>query len=121
MAKPFGIDLRVRVIAAYDRGMKLPEVAETFQVSERWIHKLLKQRRESGSLDIRRGQRGPKPKLAAHTERLKELVCRQPDATLEELHEKLGVPVCLTTIWNALQDLGLSFKKSAVRRRATPA
>ena len=121
MAKTLGIDLRMRVMAAYDRGMHLVELTNLFQVSERWIHKLLKQRRETGSLEPLRGKRGPKPKLAPYLARLQERVRQQPDATLEELQQYLGAPVCRTTLWNALRDLKLSFKKSAARRRTTPA
>jgi transposase len=43
---------------------------------------------------------------------LRELVARQPDATLAELRDALGVHVALSAIWHALKELKLSFKKS---------
>ena len=58
------------------------------------------QRAETGDIAPLRGKTGPKPKLAEHTDQLLKLVEEQPDATLEELRERLGVSVCLTTVWS---------------------
>jgi transposase len=49
--------------------------------------------------------------------RLAELVREQPDATLAELRDKLGIQCSLSAIWRGLRQLGLSFKK----RPSTPA
>jgi transposase len=51
-------------------------------------------------------------------ERLRRLVERQPDATIPELHERLGKDRCgESAVGMALRRLGLSFKK---RRSAPP-
>ena len=49
--KPYSKDLRLRVLAAVDRGMARKEVAETFGVSEPTIRRYLKLRRETGGVD----------------------------------------------------------------------
>jgi transposase len=42
---PYSMDLRARVLDAYDRGEgSQEELARIFQVSSRWIQKLLAQR-----------------------------------------------------------------------------
>ncbi|NIA06404.1 MAG: hypothetical protein GWP14_02000 [Actinobacteria bacterium] len=119
MAKAYSTDLRLRVLADYDNGVRLVNLADRYRVSERWLYKLLRQRKETRCIEPRRGRTGPKPKLAAHENRLRELIDAVPDATLEELKQKLGLGVSITTLWRALRDLGVTLKKSAPRGRAS--
>ena len=108
----YSIDLRERVLADFDAGMGNEAVARKYRVSSRWVYKLRRQRSETGEIAPRRGKTGPKPKLAAHIEQLAQLVEEQPDATLNELRQMLGVPVSLTTLWTTLKKLGVTLKKS---------
>lgn len=48
MAKPYPQELRDRVLAAYDRGMKTRQIATVFQVSPAWTRRLKQRRRETG-------------------------------------------------------------------------
>ena len=113
----YGIDLRRRVLKACDGGMKLAEVAAKYEVSQSFVEKLLHRRRTTGEIGPKEYKRGPKEKLKAHEDRLRELVDRQPDITLAELRDRLKVDVPLSTIWYALDRLRLTFKKNPVRRR----
>ena len=110
----YSIDLRAKVLAAYDRGMKTQEIAETFSVSKAWARRVKQRRRENGEL-------APRPRVGKHPVkidrgRLGALVREQPDATLAELRDRLGIECSISAIWSALRGLGLSFKK----RRSTP-
>jgi transposase len=111
--RAYSIDLRERVLADVDAGMANDAVARKYRVSSRWVYKLRRQRSETGEIAPRRGKTGPKRKLAAHTEQLVQLVQEQPDVTLSELRERLGVSVSLATVWSALKTLGLTLKKSS--------
>jgi len=108
------MDLRQRVIAACDAGKQTKEVARTFDVSPAWVRRLKQHRRERGDIVARTGggSRGRK----IDRQRLAELVLQQPDATLAELRDRLGVNVTLWAICKALRELKLTFKKS----RSTP-
>lgn len=108
----YSIDLRERVLADFDAGLGNDAVARKYRVSSRWVYKLRRQRSETGQIAPRRGKTGPRPKLAAHVEQLMQLVEEQPDATLSELRQKLGVSVSLTTLWATLKKAGLTLKKS---------
>jgi hypothetical protein len=44
-------------------------------------------------------------------------VDKRPDATLEEIREKLGVACTIITIHNTLRRLGYRFKKNAAGQR----
>ena len=107
-------DLRDRVLAAYDRGMRTKEIAEVFQVSPAWARRIKQCRRETGR--VRPLSPGRKRGRMIDGERLAQFVAAQPDLTLKELRQKLGISCSLSTVWNALDELGLSFKKS----RSTP-
>jgi transposase len=49
--------------------------------------------------------------------RLRQLVDEQPDATIAELHARLGIDCCESAVAAALKRLGMTFKK----RRSMPA
>lgn len=116
--KPYSEDLRHRVVQACDEGMLTrDEIAEQFQVSASWIRRLLQRRRETGSFSALPGGRGPEPKLSvAQRERLASLVNEHPDLTLAELKKRCRLSCCITTVFNALKSMGLSYKKSRSAR-----
>ncbi len=111
----YSIDLRQRVLADLDEGMSKAAIARKYRVSTRWVYKLQRQREETGDIAPRPRLGGPQPKLAGHRERLLELVEQQPDASLRELRDRLGVAVCVATVHNTLRALGVTFKKSGAR------
>lgn len=114
MAAPYSDDLRDRVLAAYDRGMKTSQIAEIFQVSPAWARRIRQCRRETGR--VRPLATGGKRVQKIDPTLLAELVRQQPDATLKELRERLGVKCALSSVWNALDKIKLSFKKSRSTR-----
>ncbi len=114
--RALSIDLRERVLADFDAGMGNEAVARKYRVSSRWVYKIRRQREETGDIAPRRGKTGPKPKLVEHTDRLLELVQANPDATLKELRQQLGVAVSIVTIWRTLKALGFTFKKGGACR-----
>jgi len=114
MAAPYSQDLRDRVLAAYDRGMKTKRIAETFAVSPAWARRIKQVRRESGRttpapMGGHRFQRIDLGTLAA-------LVAAQPDATLAELRDRLGTVRSTSAVDSALKKLNLTLKE----RRSTP-
>ena len=113
MAAPYSQDLRDRVLAACDRGMKTKRVAETFGVCPSWVRRVKQRRREHGETAPRR--QGTPGIRKIDRARLGELVREQPDATGPELRERLGVECTDAAIYAALKQLGLTFKK----RRST--
>ena len=119
--KPYSMDLRERVLADSDGGLKTRAVARKYSVSPSWVRKLKQQRREIGSIEPRVATPGPAPALAAHADRLRELVRDHPDLTAGEYRARLGVGVAEVTVWRALRRLGLTHKKSPPGGRAGPA
>jgi transposase len=102
------MDLRRRVLADCDAGMKTKPVAEKYGVSRTWVRGLKQKRRETGSIEP--GVPTGRPRKVDR-EKLAALVQEDSDATLAELRERLGVQCSLTTIWMALDAMRITFKK----------
>ena len=113
--KAYSRDLRLRVLAACDRGMPRREVAEAFGVSASTIKRYLKLREETGDVRPTPIPGPPARKRAALEERLPTQVALNPDLTLAEhcelFEEERGVGVSTATMSRALQSLGLPLKK----------
>lgn len=107
----YSMDLRRRVMRAVDEGQQTDEeIAARYEVSSRWIRKLKRQRRETGSIAPRPKGTGQRAKVCEET--LARAVENQPDATLEELREACAPEASLTSVWRALNRLKLTLKKS---------
>lgn len=109
--RAYSADLRARVLADCDDGAATAEVAERFCVSPAWVRRLKQRRREAGEVAPRYGRPGPKPRLAAHADRLMALARESPGLTAGQYHALLGRPVAVVTVWRALRRLGLTHKK----------
>lgn len=119
MPRPYSVDLRERVLAAVDEGHAPGDVAVQYQISERTIWNWLALREETGKLAPREGDVGPACKLEEYREQILKSITQEPDLTLLERQQKLQLPGCLTTLWNALLRWGITLKKSPPGRRTT--
>jgi transposase len=115
MAAPYSIDLRKRVLKAWDASGDAEEVAATFGVSRAWVHRLAQRYRDTGSIAPRKPTKFRARVLAGQEDRLKALVNAKPDATLAELRENLPTTAALSTLWLELDRLGLTLKKNRPR------
>jgi transposase len=114
--RAYSMDLRERVWADCQAGMKTPEVAQKYSVSQSWVRRLKQRQKATGSIARRPPSPGRPVTLAPHEARVRELVRDDPDATLDELRQRLGVSVSIGALCNYLQRLKLSFKKKSSRR-----
>ena len=109
--RAYSMDLRERVWADCQAGMATPAVAQKYSVSASWVRRLKQRHKATGSLARRPPSTGRPVVLAPHEARVRELVHDDPDATLKELRQKLGVEVSTGALFNYLRRLKLSFKK----------
>jgi transposase len=110
--RAYSMDLRERVLRDSDAGMTSAAVAEKYDVSRAWVDRLKQRRRETGEVAPRAQRYGPHLKLGPHLHRLVDLIREQPDRTLAELQEALGLSASLATIWRAVKRLGFTVKKT---------
>jgi len=89
--KPYAQDLRDRIMQALQAGnASQPAMAARFCVSLSVVEKLWQRFRHSGSSAAQPHAGGRRRALTEHTTLLRREVEPQPDATLEELRERLA-------------------------------
>lgn len=119
--KRYSLDFRQKILDTYlEGGISQRHLAKRFCVSLSFIEKLLKQYRETESIAPKvRTQQTP-PKLNEQQFNvLKEIVETKNDATLseirEQLKEKTGMTIGISTVDRMLKKMEISFKKNIAR------
>jgi transposase len=122
MPGPLSSDLRKRIIEAKLRGDTEDKIASEKEVNKSTVTKLWALYRQTGSFEARPNPNGRKPTLSA--EQLGQIALKieeQPDVTLQELIDGLGLPVCVSALCRTVNNkLGYRFKKNSARSRAKP-
>ena len=117
---------RDTIVAFVDEGHTHRGAARHFRVSPRFVNDMIKLRRETGGLGAKRqGNRGCTSKVRGLEDWVRGRLAEKSDLTLDELCVELerehSVRLHRSAVGRWLHRLGLSHKKNAVRRRATPA
>lgn len=118
MPAPLSVDLRQRVISAYQaKEGSQRQLAERFKVSLSFVRDLSRHYRETGAVEPKPHGGGAVAKLTeAQLPLVQALIEAQPDALLVELCErfaqKSGVSVSVSTMQRAGYRLGWSVKKN---------
>ena len=115
----YSMDLRRRVAAAPAATGSSAAAAAQFDVSGSWVRRLVRRRRETGSLEPRSTARETSSRAydAADEAAVRALVAGRPDATLAEVAAHVGKPAGTTTVWRTLGRPELPREKS---RRTPP-
>lgn len=115
MVRPYGIELRRRVVAAIDDGMSARSAAARFLVAPSSAIKWHQQWRAVGSLEPARQGHPPGSKLDAHEAFILGLVSANKDIALHEIAARLlaehGVRACPATVWYFFTKRRLTHKK----------
>jgi transposase len=112
--KPLSLDFRERIVAAYEAGeASFEAVGRRFFVSGKVVAKLVRQKRELGTLRPLVHRRGRKAAVSEEKkEELRQHLEAHPDATVVERMEALGLKCTEKTLWQTLRKMGWRFKKS---------
>src|SRR5215475_7391371 len=110
MPGPYSYDLRVRVVAAVENGMAVPEASRKFHLHRDTITSWLARKEATGDVQAKTGyQHGHSHKIT-DSQQFQAFLQQQGDATLEELAAAWG-DVKRMTIWRQLRKLGYTHKK----------
>lgn len=114
--KPTSIDLRERIVAAYDAGEGTrQQVADRFKVSLGLVKKLLAQRKSLGTIEPQYQNVGRNPAFGGdHLKHLETFLQQHSDATLMEIKAHFSDRICcsLQAVSNAIHRLGWRYKKN---------
>ncbi len=114
--RAYSLDLRQRVVDAYDAGMPLYRIVELFRVSGPTIKRYIAQRRQTGSI-------APRPipgrtatiRPAQYPDLIAQLEA-MPDATLKEhclaWQQSHGQKLSIWAMWRAIRRVGWTPKKT---------
>lgn len=116
MAAPIPVELRRRIVNAVRDGMTWQEVSDVFAVGMATVNRLMRMDRELGTVEPRGHGGGRRRRIPDEDlERLRQIVDERPDGTIAEIKASYraatGVAAGDSTIWRALDRLGLSRKK----------
>jgi transposase len=119
MGWAYSVDLRERVVAAFDvGGMSDEQVASLFKVGEATVHRWKRLKRETGSLVPKLPNGGGMPPRVApeQYEVVRAIVRDEPDLTVPEVawefHRRTGRSVSPSAMGRTLRKLGFTRKKS---------
>lgn len=113
----YPLRLRKRIIDLYEQGKQTHEIAQMLGTCKSGTRRIRQVQRERNTLEPLCPKTGPKSGLSdERATQLRELVAADPDATREELRQRMDLPVDVRTIGRWLGKLGLVLKKS----RCTP-
>jgi transposase len=119
--KGYSLDLRTRVVRAIKQGMSKKKVAERYQISLATVKRYLRLERKRGNLAEKSPVRRRKTLIADKAE-LERLIKQKPGVTIEELCEAWQAKgkrrPSISTMWRAVNDLGLNKKKNPPKLRS---
>jgi transposase len=119
MGWAYSVDLRERVVAAFDRtGMTDQEAAAIFKIGEATVRRWKRLRRVTGALDHKPFGGGNPPRVATEQYPIvRAIVEEQPDLTDQEVawefHRRTGRGVSRSSMNRTLLKLNLTRKKRA--------
>ncbi len=113
----YPLRLRRRIIELYEQGKQTHEIAQMLGTCDSGTRRIRQVLRQRNTLEPLRPKTGyPSGLTDERAAELRELVKADPDATREELRQRLNVTADVRTVGRWLAKLGLALKKS----RCTP-
>lgn len=120
--KAIPLAVRERILELYRVGKTTEQIAEYSGYCVAAVRRVRQQFTQRGTLQPRTHLCGRKSLLTAQRKAmLRKLVAAQPDATLAELGQRMDRPFGTSTMDLWLRQLGLSYKKNALRQGTKPA
>ena len=109
--KAVSLDLRERIIKAREDGLTQTQIAERLYVGRTTVQKILRQWRDTGSLEPAPRPGRPRGVDADGEQRLRAELAERPDATLQELRDHCGLDCSTTSVFRALGRMRQTRKK----------
>lgn len=112
MAAPYSEDLRIRVLAEYDKKqLAVKEISKLFNVDEKTVYRWRKHREKTGNVSpIKNFQKGHSHKITDLVE-FQTFVEANPDLTTKEMAAQLG-NISAITVRRTLKKIKFTFKKN---------
>ena len=101
---------RNRLVKTYEKFPDAVKIAEIYSVSVGSVYRLVRQMKDTGSVDLKTHSRGRKPVLSPEDiENIRRTVLEQPDITIHELTVQLNLSASEETVRTRVAELGLRY------------
>ena len=108
-------ETRLLLLKAIESGIKVSDAAKAYCVNRSTVTRLIRQMKETGSVEPKTYLRGRKPSLSEEDlQNIDNLLQEQPDITISEIKDTLNLTVCEETIRKAVLKLGYVYKKKSL-------
>lgn len=114
MPAPHSLDLRLKAVAAFDRGERKSDICRFLDISRNTLDLWLKRREESGSVAPKTDyRRGPEPKIK-DLDAFRAFVEEYGHLTQKEMAEQWEEPISDASIREALRKIEFTRKKRPI-------
>lgn len=122
MARPLSIELRKKIVNAYERGIgTAQEIADIFEVTSRTVFHYLNLHRKTGDLTPKSIPGRPPILNETNLGIIKKIILSNNDGTLQDYCEEFkkitNIEVTIVTIHNACKLLDIRRKKRVTMRK----
>jgi transposase len=112
--KSYSQDLRDRVIAKYNSGEYSKKViAQIFNLSRHTVSRWVKRYKETGGYSSLHGVGSGRPIKFNDKSKILEYLKSNPDASGNEMRQELAPSISMTTFYNALARMEITYKKKS--------
>jgi len=111
MPAAYPYELRIRVLNAYEKGMRVTKIKETFDVSRNTVYKWLKVREETGDIKAKVGYQNGHSHKVKDMEKFKNFIEANSDKTTKELSDEWECEISRSTILRYISKINYSYKK----------
>ena len=106
---------RELLVEAYAKHPVAKDIAAVFSISTSSVHRLVRQKAKTGTVELRVSQRGRKKLLSKEdVQRIQALIEAHNDITIEEIRETLGLEASYSTVERTVNGLGYTVKKKSL-------
>ena len=112
MPASYPYELRIRVLKAYEKGVRVTKIKETFDVSRNTVYKWLKIKNETGDIKAKEGYQNGHSHKVKNMEEFKNFVESNKDKTTQELSELWICKISKSTVLRYINKINYSYKKN---------
>ena len=110
-------EIRLLLLKTIENGTKVSDAAKAYCVDRSTVNRLIRQMKETGSIEPKTYFKGRKPSLTEEElQNIDNLLKELSDLTISEVKETLNLPVCEETVRKSRPEAGICVQKEITAR-----
>jgi transposase len=116
--RPISIEKRELIVSARERGEKIINIMQWYEVSESAVMTILRRFKETGSVSPKPYLGRPSKLTSEHEEAIHAKIKAEPDSTLEEIILALNLPIKKSQLNKWFHRHGYVYKKNSTSQQS---